>query len=180
MDLKDIISISGKSGLFSTVGKSKNNVIVESIIDKKRFPIFNTNRISALSDISIYTYEEEVLLSDIYRKIFESNDGKPTINHTESTEKLRAKLEEFVPNYDKEQVYNSDIKKLFQWYNLLHKTKKLKLKKSEKEDDKKTDKQIVKVDKSEKKPKKQISKKSNTSIRKQVPKKIQTPQKKSG
>ncbi len=45
-------------------------------------------------------------------------DGKATINHTESTEKLRAKLEEFVPNYDKEQVYNSDIKKLFQWYNL--------------------------------------------------------------
>jgi hypothetical protein len=180
MDLKDIISISGKSGLFSTVGKSKNNVIVESIIDKKRFPIFNTNRISALSDISIYTYEEEVLLSDIYRKIFETNDGKPTIDHTESTEKLRAKLEEFVPNYDKEQVYNSDIKKLFQWYNLLHKTKKLKLKKSEKEDDKKIDKQIVKVDKLEKKPKKQISKKSNTAIRKQIPKKIQTPQKKSG
>jgi hypothetical protein len=180
MDLKDIISISGKSGLFSTVGKSKNNVIVESIIDKKRFPIFNTNRISALTDISIYTYEEEVLLSDIYRKIFETNDGKLTIDHTESTEKLRAKLEEFVPNYDKEQVYNSDIKKLFQWYNLLHKTKKLKLKKSEKKDDKKTDKQIVKVDKTEKKPKKQISKKSNTSIRKQIPKKIQTPQKKSG
>ena len=119
MDLKDIISISGKSGLFSTVGKSKNNVIVESIIDKKRFPIFNTNRISALSDISIYTYEEEMLLSDIYRKIYESNDGKPTIDHSESKEKLRAKLEEFVPNYDKEQVYNSDIKKLFQWINLL-------------------------------------------------------------
>jgi len=58
MDLKDIISISGKSGLFSTVGKSKNNVIVESIIDKKRFPIFNSNKISALSDISIYTYDE--------------------------------------------------------------------------------------------------------------------------
>jgi hypothetical protein len=179
MDLKDIISISGKSGLFSTVGKSKNNVIVESIIDKKRFPIFNTNRISALSDISIYTYEEEVLLSDIYRKIYESNDGKPTIDYTEGTEKLRAKLEEFVPNYDKEQVYNSDIKKLFQWYNLLHKTKKLKLKKSEKEDSK-TEKEIIKVDKSEKKPKKQISKKSNTAIRKQIPKKIQTPQKKSG
>ena len=89
MDLKDIISISGKSGLFSTVGKSKNNVIVESIIDKKRFPIFNTNKISALSDISIYTYEEEVLLSDIYRKIYESNDGKPTIDHSENTEKLK-------------------------------------------------------------------------------------------
>ena len=59
MDLKDIISISGKSGLFSVVGKSKNNVIVESITDRKRFPIFNSNKISALSDISVYTYEEE-------------------------------------------------------------------------------------------------------------------------
>ena len=120
-----------------------------------------------------------MLLSDIYRKIYESNEGKATIDHSESTEKLRAKLEEFVPNFDKEQVYNSDIKKLFQWYNLLHKTKKLKLKKSEKKDDK-TEKDVVKLEKSDKKTKKQISKKGNTSIRKQVPKKIQTQQKKSG
>ena len=129
MDLKDIISISGKSGLFRVVGKSKNNVIVESIIDKKRFPIFNSNKISALTDISIYTYDEEILLSDIYRKIYESNDGKKTLLHSEDISKLRKKLEEFVPNYDKEQVYNSDIKKLFQWYNILHDTKNLKLKK---------------------------------------------------
>ena len=131
MDLKDIISISGKSGLFKVVGKSKNNVIVESIIDKKRFPIFNSNKISALTDISIYTYDEEILLSDIYRKIYESNDGKKTLLHNEDISKLRKKLEEFVPNYDKEQVYNSDIKKLFQWYNILHDTKNLKLKKTE-------------------------------------------------
>ena len=135
MDLKDIISISGKSGLFSVVGKSKNNVIVESITDKKRFPIFNSNKISALSDISIYTYDEEILLSEIYRKIFESNDGKKTILHSEDISKLRKKLEEFVPNYDQEQVYNSDIKKLFQWYNILHDTKNLKLKKSENDKD---------------------------------------------
>ena len=131
MDLKDIISISGKSGLFKVVGKSKNNVIVESIIDKKRFPIFNSNKISALTDISIYTYDEEILLSDIYRKIYESNDGKKTLVYSEDISKLRKKLEEFVPNYDKEQVYNSDIKKLFQWYNILHDTKNLKLKKTE-------------------------------------------------
>ena len=137
MDLKDIISISGKSGLFSVIGKSKNNVIVESITDKKSFSIFNSNKISALSDISIYTYNEEILLSDIYRKIYKSNDGKKT-SHKEDISKLRNKLEEFVPNYDKEQVYNSDVKKLFQWYNILHKTKKLKLKKlDEKKKDKK-------------------------------------------
>ena len=174
MDLKDIISISGKSGLFSVVGKSKNNVIVESIIDKKRFPIFNSNKISALSDISIYTYDEEILLSDIYRKIFESNDGKRTILHTEDISKLRKKLEEFVPNYDKEQVYNSDIKKLFQWYNILHDTKKLKLKKAE------IVKDVEKVVKKDKKPKKVSTKQKPKITSNQVTKKVVRTQKKSG
>ena len=174
MDLKDIISISGKSGLFSVIGKSKNNVIVESIIDKKRFPIFNSNKISALSDISIYTYDEEILLSDIYRKIFESNDGKKTILHTEDISKLRKKLEEFVPNYDKEQVYNSDIKKLFQWYNILHDTKKLKLKKAE---SLKGEEKVVKKDK---KPKKVSTKQKPKITSNQVTKKVVRTQKKSG
>ena len=174
MDLKDIISISGKSGLFSVVGKSKNNVIVESIIDKKRFPIFNSNKISALSDISIYTYDEEILLSDIYRKIFESNDGKKTILHTEDISKLRKKLEEFVPNYDKEQVYNSDIKKLFQWYNILHDTKNLKLKKAESVKD---EEKLVKKDK---KPKKLSTKQKPKITSNQVTKKVVRTQKKSG
>lgn len=134
MELKDIISISGKSGLFSIVGKSKNNVIVESLSEKKRFPIFNTNKISALSDISIYTYDEEVLLSDIYKKIYEENKGDKTISHNESIDKLKIEFEKLVPNYDKEQVYTSDIKKLFQWYNILHETENLKLKESESEE----------------------------------------------
>ena len=174
MDLKDIISISGKSGLFSVVGKSKNNVIVESIIDKKRFPIFNSNKISALSDIRIYTYDEEILLSDIYRKIFESNDSKKTILHTEDISKLRKKLEEFVPNYDKEQVYNSDIKKLFQWYNILHDTKNLKLKKAESVKDEE------KVVKKDKKPKKVSTKQKPKITSNQVTKKVVRTQKKSG
>jgi hypothetical protein len=174
MDLKDIISISGKSGLFSVVGKSKNNVIVESIIDKKIFPIFISNIFSSLSDISIYTYDEEILLSDIYRKIFESNDGKKTILHTEDISKLRKKLEEFVPNYDKEQVYNSDIKKLFQWYNILHDTKNLKLKKAESVKDEE------KVVKKDKKPKKVSTKQKPKITSNQVTKKVVRTQKKSG
>ena len=134
MDLTDIITISGKPGLYTILGKSKNNVIVESVTDKKRFPTFNSNKISALSDISIYTYDEEVLLSDIYRTIFKKEDGGKCISHKESPEKLSKYLEEILPNYDKEQVYNSDIKKLFQWYNLLHDAKKLKLKEEPKKE----------------------------------------------
>ena len=136
MDLKDIISISGKSGLFSIVGKSKNNVIVESLSEKKRFPIFNTNKISALADISIYTYDEEILLSEIFQKIFEEKNDEKVISHNESSEELKTEFIKFVPNYDKEQVYISDIKKLFQWYNILHDTNNLKPKKKIEENSK--------------------------------------------
>ena len=134
MNLSGIIAISGKGGLFTVAGQSKNNVIVESVIDGKKFPAFSSNRISALEDISIYTYEGEVLLSEVFRKIHEKEDGGKCINHNEESAKLRSYLEEIISEYDKEQVYNSDIKKLFQWYNLLHDAKKLKLKESDKKE----------------------------------------------
>ena len=134
MDLTDIISISGKSGLYTIVGQSKNNVIVESLLDGKRFPTFSSNRISALKDISIYTTEGELLISDAFRKIHEKENGGKCIMHNENAAKLSSYLEELVPDYDKDQVYNSDIKKLFQWYNILHNAKKLKLKEADKKE----------------------------------------------
>ena len=114
-----------KPGLHTIVGKSKNNVIVESLKDKKRFPIFNTNKISALSDISIYTYDEEILLSELFDRIQKKYKKEAAVSHLESAEELKKVFEELVPNYDQEQVYNSDIKKVFQWYNILHDTDNL-------------------------------------------------------
>ena len=140
MDLTDIITISGKSGLYTIIGQTKNNVIVESIADGKRFPTFSSNRISALKDISIYTNEGESSLSDIYQKIYEKENGKECIAHNEPTDKLYAYLEEVLPDYDKDQVYTSDVKKLFQWYNLLQKSNKLKSIDDSKEKDEKTSK----------------------------------------
>tara|TARA_Y100000766_G_C18676508_1_gene492598 strand:+ start:41 stop:487 length:447 start_codon:yes stop_codon:yes gene_type:complete len=125
MELKDFISVAGKSGLHTIVGKSKNNVIVESLKDKKRFPIFNTNQISALSDISIYTYDEEILLSEVFDRIQKKYQKDTAISHLENGDELRKVFEELIPNYDKEQVYSSDIKKVFQWYNILHETNNL-------------------------------------------------------
>ena len=136
MELKDFISVAGKTGLHTIVGKSKNNVIVESLKDKKRFPIFNTNKISALSDISIYTYDEEILLSELFDRIQKKYKKEGAISHLESAEELKKVFEELVPNYDKEQVYNSDIKKVFQWYNILHDTDNL-IKEESKEEKKK-------------------------------------------
>ena len=125
MELKDFISVAGKSGLHTIVGKSKNNMIVESLKDKKRFPIFNTNKISGLSDISIYTYDEEILLSELFDRIQKKYKKEAAISHLESAEELKKVFEELVPNYDQDQVYNSDIKKVFQWYNILHDTDNL-------------------------------------------------------
>jgi hypothetical protein len=127
MNLKGIIAISGRSGLYKVVAQGKNNLIVESLEDRKRFPAYAADRISALEDISIYTYDEDVALRDIYRTIFDKENGGEAPSHKESKTVLENYLLEVLPNYDQERVYFSDIKKLFQWYNLMHKAGELKL-----------------------------------------------------
>ncbi|MCO5259105.1 MAG: DUF5606 domain-containing protein [Crocinitomicaceae bacterium] len=134
--LTGIISISGKSGLYKVVAQAKNSVIVESLEDKKRIPAYATDRISALEDISIYTYNEEKPLKEIYTDIYKKENGGVTISHKEDVKKLQTYFLEILPDYDQERVYTSDLKKLFQWYNLLHKSGNLELEEEEKEDSK--------------------------------------------
>lgn len=119
MDLTGIIAISGKPGLYKVVAQSKNSLIVESIEDGKKFPAHSSNKVSSLSDISIYTQEEDVPLSDVFTKVFDNLKGGQAIDPKSSGEELRAFMDKVFPEYDKERVYNSDIKKLFQWYNSL-------------------------------------------------------------
>lgn len=119
MNLTGIIAISGKSGLYKVLAQGKNNIIVESLEDKKRVPAYASDRISALDDISIYTYDEDKPLKEIFISIFEKESGKETISHKEDQSKLKSYLLEILPNFDQERVYASDIKKIFQWYNLL-------------------------------------------------------------
>ena len=127
MNLSGIIAISGRPGLFKVIAQGKNNVIVESLVDRKRFPAYSSDRISALDDISIYTYEEEKPLKEIFAAIYEKESAGETISHKEDDKKLVNYLLEVLPNYDQERVYVSDIKKIFQWYNLLHKAGELKV-----------------------------------------------------
>ena len=119
MDLKGIIAISGKPGLYKVAAQGRNNIIVESLDNGKKFPAFATDKISALEDISIYTYESDVPLVDVYDKIAAKNDFKTAISHKESAADLRDALTEVLPDYDEERVYDSDIRKLYQWYNIL-------------------------------------------------------------
>lgn len=158
MDLSGIISISGKPGLFKVVAQAKNNIIVESLVDGKRSPAYSTDRISALEDISIYTYEEDKPLAEVYQAIYEKEKGGTVLSHKESLNKLTKYLLEILPNYDEDRVYSSDIKKLFQWYNILHKADALKV--EEKEEEKTTAKKDTKKDSEEKETKKAPAKKT--------------------
>lgn len=126
MDLSGIISISGRPGLYKVIAQGKNSIIVESLTDKKRFPAYATDRISALEDISIYTYEGDKPLKEIFADIYAKQDGKEAPSHKEDVSVLQAYILEIIPDYDEERVYPSDIKKLVQWYNMLLKSGNLK------------------------------------------------------
>ncbi|MFH0758791.1 MAG: DUF5606 domain-containing protein [Bacteroidota bacterium] len=118
--LKDILSISGKGGLYKFIAQARNGVVVESIDDHKRHVAPATARVSSLEDIAIFTHEEEVPLADIFMMIHDRSEGKETISHKVPASELKAVFEELVPDYDDQRVYVSDIKKVFQWYNQLH------------------------------------------------------------
>ncbi len=119
MDLSKILTISGKNGLFKVVTQSKSGLIVESLSDGKRLPVFASDRSSSLEDISIFTTGEDVPLKQVLLTIFEKENGKPSIDAKSDQGALRAKFEEILPDYDRERVYASDIKKVFAWYALL-------------------------------------------------------------
>lgn len=118
--LKKILSIAGKPGLYKLVSTSKTLTLVESLIDKKRIPIYPQEKIVSLGEIAIYTMEDEIPLKDVFIKIKENEDGgKIADEHKSNNKKLFSFFETVLPSYDKEKVYASDIKKIVNWYNLL-------------------------------------------------------------
>lgn len=135
MDLSGIISIAGMSGLFKVIAQTKNGLIVESLIDKKRVQAFSTHKISALEDVSIYSTGDDVPLKDVFQKIYEKEKGGPCIDHKSADADLKKYFKSAFAEYDEERVYVSDIKKVLNWYNALQKDGLLE-KKEESEADK--------------------------------------------
>lgn len=120
--LKTILSISGKPGLYKLISQGKNMLVVESIgADKKRFPAYGNEKIISLADIAMYTNDEEVPLCDVLEAIKNKENGAPAaIDPKKATaEELRSYLAEVLPDFDRDRVYASDIKKLILWYNIL-------------------------------------------------------------
>ncbi len=120
MKLNEILSISGHSGLFKLVAQGKNNIIVESLMDGKRMPAFTTDRISSLSDIALFTTGEELPLKEVFVKMHDTFDKKEVeLNFKKQQKEMLVMFEKAVPDYDKERVYTSDVKKIMTWYNQL-------------------------------------------------------------
>jgi len=119
MSLDKILSISGKPGLFELKAQTRNGFVAESLADGKKLSVSIQNNVSVLSEIAIYTFTEEVPLREIFKRIQEKENGGQAISHKESKNKLEAYFSEVLPDYDEDRVYTSDMKKVFQWYNIL-------------------------------------------------------------
>lgn len=117
-----ILSVSGKPGLYKLVSRAKMNLIVEALDEThRRVPVFATDRVTSLSDIAMYTEEDDVPLMNVFDAICKKENGKAcSLNYRKcSKDELHAYFAEILPNYDRDRVHDSDIKKLFQWYNIL-------------------------------------------------------------
>ena len=117
-----ILAISGKSGLYRLVSRGKANLIVETLdATRKRIPAFASDRVTSLADIAMYTDEEDIPLWKVLKNLAEKEESKvSSLNYKKvSSAELREYFAEVLPNFHRDRVHDSDIKKLIQWYNIL-------------------------------------------------------------
>jgi hypothetical protein len=119
MNLEKILSISGKPGLYALKVQTRSGFLAESLLDGKKINVASRVNVSLLSEISIYTINEEKPLTEVMRNIAIKENNGQAISHKEDNAKLIAYFAEILPEYDSERVYPSDIKKVLNWYNLL-------------------------------------------------------------
>lgn len=118
MDLSNILSITGKGGLFKLVSRTPNSFIVESLEDGHRFPAFSHDGVATLDNIAIFTNEGECPLQDVFLSIFKTRNGL-SIEIPKDNNALKSLFADVLPDYDRDRVYVSNIKKVFVWYNIL-------------------------------------------------------------
>ncbi|MCQ2959660.1 MAG: DUF5606 domain-containing protein [Bacteroidales bacterium] len=160
--LKDILSISGHSGLFKLVAQSSKSIIVESLETHQKMPVYFTSKVSALEDIAIFTEDEEVPLSQIFEKIYKmENKGQTSVTSKSSNEDIKEYFSDVLPEYDKDRVYVSDMKKVLNWYNVLLSQNLLQFEEEKKEAKQAKETKAKKTEeKAEAKPKKTTTKKA--------------------
>ena len=163
--LKDILSISGHSGLFKFVAQSSKSIIVESLETHQKMPVYFSSKVSALEDIAIYTEDEEVPLAQIFEKIYKmENKVKTSVSAKSTNDDIKEYFEDILPAYDKERVYVSDMKKVLNWYNILWEQKMLNFEEKPAEETPKEEKKEQKKRKNRRKQQKQKLNQKNQRI----------------
>lgn len=119
MEFKDILAISGFGGLYKYISQARNGIIVEGFEDKKRMNAFAHYKVSSLNDIAIFADSGEIPLRKIFKSIQEMEKGGPAIDAKSDDTKLKEYFTKVLPDYDRQKVYMSDIRKLINWYNIL-------------------------------------------------------------
>ncbi len=119
MIIQEIIAIAGKPGLYRILTTGRNSLVVQSMTDGKRMSIAATSRVSSLGDITMYTTGEDIHLRDVLHRIHDHTGGKEGVSHKASPAEIREFVDAIIPELDHERVYNSDLKKLIQWFNTL-------------------------------------------------------------
>lgn len=121
--LQTVLAIAGKPGLYKLVSRGSKNLIVESLdATRRRMPIFGSDKVISLADIAMYTDNDgEVPLPEVLQRVAEKEDAKEVAFDYKkaSVEDLQAYFAEILPDFDRDRVYPTDIKKLITWYNLL-------------------------------------------------------------
>jgi len=119
--LKNILAITGKPGLYKLVSRGNNMLIVESLVDGKRMPTYARDKIVALSDVSMFTDADDIALSEVLTNAGKKEGLKVVAMDVKkaSNAELQAWFDQVLPNWDRDRVYPSDIRKLIQWYNIL-------------------------------------------------------------
>lgn len=119
MKITDILAVAGKPGLYQVLASGSASIVVESMLDGKRSSVPGTARVSNLADITMYTHDEDVPLLDILNRMHEAQKGEAGPSHKDAAQSIRDFVDGIVPELDHDRVYQSDLKKLVQWYNLL-------------------------------------------------------------
>lgn len=132
-DLSKILSIAGKPGLYMMVAQAKTGVIVESLTDGKRFQAFTHDKVSSLEEISVFTDTDDKPLREIFKGIREKTNNGLAPDAKSDNQTLKSFFETVMPDYDRDRVYVSHMKKIFSWYNLLHEKNMLDFKEKEEE-----------------------------------------------
>ena len=120
MKISEILAVAGKPGLYKETASSTKNLVVESMLDGKRTSVPGSSRVSSLGDITMYTQKEDVSLKDILNKMHKKSKGAEAPGHNSSSaQEIKDFVDSVIADLDHDRIYNSDLKKLVQWYNIL-------------------------------------------------------------